>query len=416
MMGGFFSSSEIPDNHQIKAPTCSACDSAGSCESPKIKMGGQGRKGIYIVGAKPSEHDDAKGEHFVGKVGTLLTKILKRSKIDLHKDCYLDYALCCRTKGDKPPTSVQIQACNNRLMESIYETKPSVIILMGAAAVEAVIGNTWGKDLGAIDKWRGFVIPDRKLGAWICPVYDPSFVVSSTKKAPVLDVIYRNDISAAVKHVGIDFPKIKNEEECIKYLWTEDEQVAWFMDVVDRVQQGNLFLAFDYEGTGLKPYADGHAIACCSMCIDENEAVVFPFPLGAKATKWFKRVLTHKRILKLAHNMKFEALWTKQIQGFDVFPWGLCSMQAAHVLDNRPYIAGLKFQTYIHFGMAGYDDDITPYLKSGEKSANAINRVFEAPAAKLLLYCGIDSLVQFRLAMKQLLELDMMDDLLSKEY
>ena len=78
-------------------------------------------------------------------------------------------------------------------------------------------------------------------------------------------------------------------------------------------------------------------------------------------------------------------------------------MQGGHILDNRQAISGLKFQTAINFGLYSYDEDISPYLESIDpKNANSFNRVREAPVQRLLTYCGIDSLVQYRLAMLQL--------------
>ena len=51
----------------------------------------------------------------------------------------------------------------------------------------------------------------------------------------------------------------------------------------------------------------------------------------------------------------------------------------------------------------GYDDVVAPYLKSrdAKHGANGFNTIDEAPKDELLLYCGLDSLFQWRLAMKQ---------------
>jgi hypothetical protein len=36
-------------------------------------------------------------------------------------------------------------------------------------------------------------------------------------------------------------------------------------------------------------------------------------------------------------------------------------MLAAHWLDNRPDICSLKFQAFVSFGVAGYDEDMEPF-------------------------------------------------------
>ena len=75
-------------------------------------------------------------------------------------------------------------------------------------------------------------------------------------------------------------------------------------------------------------------------------------------------------------------------------------MQAAHVLDNRPGITGLKFQAYVNMGQPPYDDKVGSYLKSAGSSIP--NRIHEVDPKELLLYGGLDSLLEFRLAKIQM--------------
>jgi hypothetical protein len=109
----------------------------------------------------------------------------------------------------------------------------------------------------------------------------------------------------------------------------------------------------------------------------------------------------------MAHNMKYEDTVTKILAGYNVKPWSWDSMQAAHILDNRPGISGLKFQTYVNFGVSGYDDEVSSYLSSDDtKDNNAINRVRELIAKPggwdmLLKYCALDSYYEYKLAVKQ---------------
>jgi len=82
-------------------------------------------------------------------------------------------------------------------------------------------------------------------------------------------------------------------------------------------------------------------------------------------------------------------------------------MQAAHIIDNRQGICGLKFQTYICFGVGDYSSEISPYLKGvDKKDANSLNTVLELCESKegkkkLLTYCGFDTIYQYRLAILQ---------------
>jgi len=108
--------------------------------------------------------------------------------------------------------------------------------------------------------------------------------------------------------------------------------------------------------------------------------------------------------------MKFEMTWTEIILGYSIKNWEWDSMQAAHILDNRPGISGLKFQVFTQFGISDYASDVHPYLESGDKDANAKNRIeelikTETGKQKLLLYGGLDALFTYTLARKQMGEM-----------
>jgi hypothetical protein len=84
------------------------------------------------------------------------------------------------------------------------------------------------------------------------------------------------------------------------------------------------------------------------------------------------------------------------------------TMQATHIIDNRQGVTGLKFQTYVQFGVIDYASDVSPYLGSVDpKNGNSLNRIMELvkkPGGKemLMKYCGLDSIYEFRLAIKQM--------------
>jgi hypothetical protein len=104
--------------------------------------------------------------------------------------------------------------------------------------------------------------------------------------------------------------------------------------------------------------------------------------------------------------MKFEDTWMNIIYGIQTTPWVWDTMQAAHVIDNRPGITGLKFQVYVNFGLVDYDSDVSSYLRSASKDGNAVNQIEKAMQdpevfRKIKIYCGLDSLFTYRLAQIQ---------------
>jgi len=99
-------------------------------------------------------------------------------------------------------------------------------------------------------------------------------------------------------------------------------------------------------------------------------------------------------------NSKFEDMWTREIFGIDIESKWWCTMNCAHILDNRKEFTGLKFQAMVRWGIPDYDAKIEKFLKSENKNT-PFNRIMDAPINDLLLYNGIDSLLTFRLQEEQ---------------
>ena len=162
--------------------------------------------------------------------------------------------------------------------------------------------------------------------------------------------------------------------------------------------------AFDYETTGKKPHAAGHKIICCAIADTEDHAYVFMMPKTKKELQPLIDLLENEDIGKVAQNMKFEKVWSEVRLRTEVknFVWD--SMLASHLLDNRTGVTGLKWQTYVQFGIMDYSSEVDPYIKTkDEDSANAINRIEKLVALsggkeKLMKYCGYDAINELRLA------------------
>jgi len=399
-MSGFFSSEEIPLNTQMTKVSCSRCGLHLSCNTPKFEPTGNNNKKIYILGDHPSQADDDKGLHFSGDSGKFLSGLLKKLKVDLRNDCVCDFAVrCCPSKGkiDK----MNIEACRNKVWDDIRQYQPKLILIFGSDALETFLKPRWPSTVGEIGTWRGFVIPDREVNAWVAPMYHPKFITQNMKKHPVLKKMMLDDLRYALSHLNIDVPQYVDERKQIKLINDEAGQIAWFKELYEQALVQDLILALDYETTGLKPHAEGHAIACVSFCYKEDEAVSMWVPsMTPLVHRWMKKILTCPKIHKVAHNLKYEMSWTEVKLGYKLFPASYCSMLSSHIIDNRPGIVGLKFQSYVRFGLMSYEEHIKPFLESGG-GGNSFNNVFKAPKIELQIYNGIDSLVQYRLVMQQ---------------
>ena len=105
---------------------------------------------------------------------------------------------------------------------------------------------------------------------------------------------------------------------------------------------------------------------------------------------------------KIGANIKFENRWTKRNLGHYVNNWIFDTMIAAHVLNNKPKVTGLTFQAFVNLGQPCYEQNIKPFLKSRKNSK--FNRIEELDLKDLLLYNGLDSLLTYGVALKQMKE------------
>jgi uracil-DNA glycosylase family 4 len=272
---------------------------------------GEGRRGILVLAESPGRTEDEQGVQLIGEAGQLLRQILRDYDIDLDRDCRKTNALSCRPEGNRTPTSREIDACRTRVWEEICAFQPRLILLLGNAAVESFLGHRWKKDLGGINKWRGFPIPDRETKCWVVATYHPSFLLRS-KGNPAVERVFREDIELAIGYADRPFPEMGGEEERIEVIQDAGravERLKGLYQTVTQAKEG--LIAFDYETTGLKPYNKGHRIVCCGVAYDStggsgpfvhDQAFVFEMAEDSTLRLWWRRILTSARIRKTAHN------------------------------------------------------------------------------------------------------------------
>ena len=411
MASGFFSVEETKSKTRPsgnKAFSCASCGLYKDIKSPRMAPFGDFEKQIMVIGDMPSSRDDNMGKPWQDRFGTTLRREFERRGIDLFKDCINLFALSCYTAGSKGtaiPLTKEIQCCRRRVLTAIEQYKPKMVILVGELALNSVIGSIWTKNLGDLTKWRGFTIPDRKYNTWICPIFSPAFV--EEQNALEYRTVWKQDLDRLINTLDMKIHPSPDESQLVRIIQSESELVKIFEELLSR--KFPYPIAIDYETTGLKPHdTDRHKIICMSLCSSPEDVIVFSMVKKSKKAKLLlKNILQSDKISKIAQNLKFEHAWTYNILGYEIKNWAWDTMLATHTLDNRPDISGLKFQTYVNFGVAGYDAEVEPYLKGEDKkNSNSMNKLLSIPIGsdlwkKVLIYCGEDSLFTYKLADKQ---------------
>ncbi|MHA1344931.1 MAG: uracil-DNA glycosylase family protein [Candidatus Heimdallarchaeaceae archaeon] len=393
-MKGFFTGSDLKSEDQTisKLSECGKCGLYKSAISPKMGVLGFGKHKILFVAEAPGNDEDRQGRYFVDDVGHLLRDILFDLDIDLD-DCWTTDSVICKPPKNKVEPYM-ISSCRPNLLKTIDKLKPNVIIALGKAALESLMFREWKKNLGPINKWVGWNIPSPQYNAWVCPTYHPYFIMKEGENK-LLIKIFKKHLKKAIslenkKIRKYSLDKLKSKVDIIlepKYAWERMANLS--------TKKG--ILAFDYETNGLKPDKKGHKIISVSFCLNGKDT--FACMIDKKHHSVLSDILKNPNLKKVASNIKFEERWTRAILGHGVKGWVWDTMLAAHCLDNRSGISSIKFQSYIHLGISDYDSHIYPYLMS--KNSNGFNRIEELDTKEMLMYNGLDSLLEYTIMKKQ---------------
>jgi uracil-DNA glycosylase family 4 len=119
-------------------------DSIKNCELKKnstniVFSDGNPNAKIMIIGEGPGANEDLEGVPFIGRTGELLDKML--SSISLDRDnVYITNVVNYRPPENRSPTEEEITRYMPFLNRHIEIINPKILILLGSAALNAVIG------------------------------------------------------------------------------------------------------------------------------------------------------------------------------------------------------------------------------------------------------------------------------------
>jgi len=391
---GFFTSTEISRKTEVKVDPdqleadCLKCQLYKRCDSPKIKVSGEGRKEILIINSFPTPEEDEYNATIIGEAGKILQKALASINVSLSRDCWKMHSVSCKPPMGRIPSHKEIKCCHPNVEKAIRTLKPKLVLLLGPIAITSLFGENFSNR--KIDRWRSYEIPDSKSNCFVMCLHAP-YQLLREQKNKNLHSVFERDIKRVSHCLKRSFePKI-NYEKYVTIL-REFKAVKSFLKRILRRKQK---IAFDYETTGLKPFRAGHKIVTIGVAVDAKKAYAFPFDYKSYWTKkelrtikrlWAK-ILLDEEIKKMAHNHKFEDMWSTVRGGARPVNWHWDTMMAEHIIDNRRASTGLKFQTFVRYGVRPYDEVIKPFLKSKDGEFNTVEK---APFKELLIYNGLD--------------------------
>lgn len=156
--------------------TIAECTACGLCRERKQAVPGVGDENAdwLFIGEGPGAEEDARGEPFVGQAGKLLDAMLAAIDLQRGRGVYIANAVKCRPPGNRTPEAAEMAACRPYLQRQIALIRPKLIVLLGRAALQAVLGEE--RPLGA-SRGQLFEYRDGELAIPVVATYHPAYLL-----------------------------------------------------------------------------------------------------------------------------------------------------------------------------------------------------------------------------------------------
>jgi uracil-DNA glycosylase len=156
---------------------------------------GTGASGLCFIGEGPGADEDAQGLPFVGAAGQLLDKMIAAMGFE-RDEVYVANILKCRPPKNRKPEIDEMATCVPYLAEQIELVNPSVIVALGATAVQGLLGTTEGITR-LRGRWRLY-----KGRIAVMPTFHPAYLLRTPgAKRDVWD-----DLQAVLRQMGRPIP------------------------------------------------------------------------------------------------------------------------------------------------------------------------------------------------------------------
>jgi uracil-DNA glycosylase len=151
---------------------CTCCNLATSGRQQVVFASGNPKARLMLVGEAPGQTEDQVGLPFMGRSGQLLTQLLHQAGLNRDSDCYICNVIKCRPPHNRKPTKPEVLACAPFLQQQIQAIQPSVMVLVGATALQAVLGLK-----SAITSIRGQWLPTPYSHCRAMAIFHPAYLL-----------------------------------------------------------------------------------------------------------------------------------------------------------------------------------------------------------------------------------------------
>lgn len=414
----FFGLSAAPQRRASNQPSleflrrheCAACplNREPGLRHPKMAATGATRAKAYFLAEAPGEVEDRRGKQMVGPAGSILRHHLPARWLDWIR---WNNSIRCRPPDNRDPAKAELACCAPSVERDLEASGARAVVGFGNVALG------WaGVAESGITLWSGRRAPVMIAGRpyWYFPIIHPSAVQRDkkwdglqsrpNKYGSEMEFQFALHLRRALAAIAAGLP-----EPEVHDVARAKEGCRWVTGAggdadVERVTEHLRRAAtrkaagFDYETTGLRPYAEGMKILTAgvstakdgtlSFAVDHREARWNKRQRRALDEEW-RRFLYEAKCRKIAHNAAFEMEWSGYFYGTECVragKWG-DSLAQAYVADPTPGTHSLEFLVLQHFGI-NIKKEFGASLDMGNLDREPLEKVlrYQGPDAK---YCRL---------------------------
>jgi DNA polymerase len=130
------------------AKSCRGCDLYRDAADTVFGAGPESAR-MMLVGEQPGDREDRAGQPFVGPAGKILDKALEAAGVERDTvyvtNAVKHFKFVRAERGQrrihKTPSRIEVVACRPWLFAELETVTPDVVVLMGATAAKALLGN-----------------------------------------------------------------------------------------------------------------------------------------------------------------------------------------------------------------------------------------------------------------------------------
>lgn len=372
---------------QYAEPNCSGCHLN---KAARLPLQGMGEKKILILFESQDSFNQIYKSYSSGARYEYVKEVLYRYGIVISRDCWISSAIQCFTKE---PDIHHAECCRPLLYKMIETLKPRLILGFGNITANALLKDVLETNETYLDRTHGFPTNLRRFGCDAMFTFNPEQITAKGVKAHIIE----RDIMRAIKGLSKPYKAWKSETACVSCL-SESEATERLTVSINNPEER--WEAFDYETTGLKPHNAAHKVISVGIADGEDSAYAFRMTDEIKPV-WVQYLQT-KQIKKIAQNKKFEDTWSFFKFGTWVNRLIFDPMLVLHSLDNRDTgILSIKFMAPMFLGTPIWNKQVEKFFEPAEQEkklhgCNALNKIHLIPTRTLLVYNGIDALVELR--------------------